>query len=121
MENDREEDEEASFRAIAETTVRAMDLDELEAEVEGLLADPTLKELIDQAVAPYHGVLTPAALERARRDLSVYFIADPTAARALEEARAVARSRVVPTRTPEALRIAAERVAVANGSKRRKP
>jgi nucleoid-associated protein YgaU len=114
------EGDEADFRAIADATVQAMDLEDVEADVEALLADPTLKELIEQAIAPYMGVLTPAALEEARRDIAVHFIADPTAARALEEARAVAKSRVVTARTPEALRLAAERAAIAGGGKRSK-
>ena len=109
--------DDAASQAEAEAAFDAIDVDELEKEVEALLADPTMKEVIEQTLAPYLRVLLPAALEHARREIAVHFIADPAAARALEEARATAKSRVVPVRNSEALRTAAKRAKIKAGRK----
>lgn len=95
--------------AAALAAAGKLDLAEIRAEVEAELDDPTLKEIIEAAVAPFVGVLTQSTLADARGEIALHFLADPTAAKALHEARVAAGSRVVGTRNPEALAEAAGR------------
>lgn len=75
------------------------------------LDDPELQALIDRAVAPYVGVLTPKAMEQARATLAVVFTTHPRAVEALERQRrrpSAAGSGVVVKRGAESLAQAAE-------------
>jgi hypothetical protein len=54
---------------------------------EALLSDPTFLAFIERATRPYERILTPKAMDHARRTLAALFTTDPEAASLLARLR----------------------------------
>jgi hypothetical protein len=61
--------------------------DDVEAELTAAMTDPLLQEIVERAVAPHEGKLTPDQLAESRQALALLFAIHPGAERLLDQIR----------------------------------
>jgi hypothetical protein len=115
MQRDGDGDEVLAAILASAKTIRPEDV---RAEMEAAMSDPLLLEIVDRAVAPHEGKLTPDQLAQARDLLLAYFVTDPRAQRLMDELRSAGgKSHVVATREASDPEVAKPRAA--RGPRRR--